>query len=338
MNDILNVEIKSRVPSIIKIREILISQKAKPYGVDHQIDTYFEVPQGRLKVRQGNVENSLIYYERSDKAEARESDILLEKLDKSSNIKSILHKVLEPKIIIDKKREIFFIENVKFHIDDVEGLGRFIEIEAISEDSQFTKEYLEQQVIEYSELFNLKKKDFLNLSYSDLSKESFADRVYREAALFEACFKNELPSFVKPLISKIDHLCYRTESEDVYNQCKTSFSKLGKTLISSTVGGREITTYKLSKPIVFCGVDVDVIELASPKPNNKYATGFEHLEIVITEKFDSFMNEYSTYEFDTSAMNKEHNPEIRLSLNSGISIKFHHQSLESVIEYEKSMT
>jgi adenylate cyclase class 2 len=338
MNDILNVEIKTRVPSIDKIRDILLTHNAKSFGVDHQIDTYFEVPKGRLKVRQGNVENSLIYYERSDKAEARESDILLEKLDKSSNIKSILNKVLEPKIVIDKKREIFFIDNVKFHIDDVEGLGRFIEIEAISENSQYSKDYLEEQVKKYSEILKLKKKDILNLSYSDLNNESFSDRIYREAALFESCFKNEMPSFVEPLISKIDHLCYRTESEEVYNQCKSNFQILGKTLISSIVGGREITTYKLSEPILFCGVKVDVIELASPKPNNKYATGFEHLEIVIADRFESFMKEHSAYEFDTSAMNKNHNPEIRISLSSGLSIKFHHSSLESVIEYEKSMT
>ncbi len=338
MNDILNIEIKVRVPSTHKIREILLSHNAVSFGIDHQIDTYFEVPKGRLKVREGNVENSLIYYERSNKAEARESDILLEKLNDNSNIKNILNKVLEPKIVIDKRREIFFIDNVKFHIDEVEGLGRFIEIEAISENSQFTKAYLEQQVENYSKIFNLKKKNILNLSYSDLRNETFTQRIYREAKLFEARFVGEMPSFVKPLIQKVDHLCYRAESDEVYNYCKNKFSELGKVLISSIVGGREITTYKLEVPLHFCGVDVDVIELAAPKLNNKYATGFEHLEIVINDKFDSFMEEHKTYDFDTSAMDKALNPEIRLSLESGISIKFHHQTLESVIDYEKSMT
>ena len=62
-----NIEIKAKSDNQTMIREILTSKNADFKGIDHQIDTYFNVNFGRLKLREGNIENHLIHYQREDK-------------------------------------------------------------------------------------------------------------------------------------------------------------------------------------------------------------------------------------------------------------------------------
>src|SRR3989344_1781403 len=118
----LNVEIKARCNDHAKIREILISKGADFKGTDHQIDTYFKTGNGRLKLREGNIENHLIFYEREDKEGPKESNVILFDNKPGSSLKEILSKSLGILAVVDKLREIYFIENVKFHIDTVKDL------------------------------------------------------------------------------------------------------------------------------------------------------------------------------------------------------------------------
>ena len=69
---------------------------------------------------------------------------------------------------MDKKREIYFIDNVKFHIDGVEDLGTFIEIEAIDKDGSIGKEKLLEQCQSFLDLFKIPQEDLISVSYSDL--------------------------------------------------------------------------------------------------------------------------------------------------------------------------
>lgn len=164
----LNIEIKAKCNDHEKIRSILKSHNADFKGTDHQIDTYFNVNNGRLKLREGNIENSLVFYEREDKEGPKQSDVILFKSDPNSSLKEILLKSLGSLVIVDKQREIYFIENVKFHIDTVENLGTFVEIEAIDSDGSFGKEQLLEQCENYLQLFNISKSDLISVSYSDL--------------------------------------------------------------------------------------------------------------------------------------------------------------------------
>ena len=74
-------------------------------------------------------------------------------------------------VIVDKQREIYFIENIKFHLDKVEGLGTFAEIEARDPDDSLGLDTLQQQCQEYLNLFGISKDDLLEVSYSDLLLE-----------------------------------------------------------------------------------------------------------------------------------------------------------------------
>ena len=163
-----NIEIKARCSQPERIRDLLISKNARFVGTDHQIDTYFRAPQGRLKLRQGNIENALIFYQRDDKQGPKTSQIKLYKTDKSQELQDLLSHALEVQVVVDKHREIFFIENVKFHIDSVVGLGSFVEIEAIDEDGSHSISQLQQQCDHYLSLFEIQPQDLVAKSYSDL--------------------------------------------------------------------------------------------------------------------------------------------------------------------------
>ena len=138
-------------------------------GTDVQTDTYFKVNNGRLKLRQGNIENSLIFYNRENIAGPKMSQVNLFQVNNDSDmLKQILINANGIKIVVRKKREIWFIDNVKFHIDEVEGLGSFVEIEAIDKDGSLGLEKIQEQCNHYLHQFNITEENLLTHSYSDL--------------------------------------------------------------------------------------------------------------------------------------------------------------------------
>jgi len=72
------------------------------------------------------------------------------------------------KMIVKKRREIYYIENVKFHIDEIPGLGNFIEIEAGNVLADKSKVKLQQQCEYYLKEFGIKDEDLVAESYSDM--------------------------------------------------------------------------------------------------------------------------------------------------------------------------
>ena len=166
----INIEIKARCDKPEAVRQILEDSSAEFKGIDHQIDTYFKVPKGRLKLRQGNIENSLIFYNRPNTAGPKRADVSLFRTDTpgGAQLCEILTGALDVPVVVDKQREIYFIDNVKFHIDTVEGLGHFVEIEAIDETGSIGPEKLQQQCRYYISLFEITAADLVDVSYSDL--------------------------------------------------------------------------------------------------------------------------------------------------------------------------
>ena len=163
-----NIEIKARSDNHDEIREILSSHSADFKGADHQIDTYFKTNHGRLKLREGKLENFLIHYNRENTGGPKQSDVTLFKSQPETSLKEILTKSLGILVVVNKQREIYFIDNVKFHIDMVKGLGSFIEIEAIGTDGNYTEDQLYRQCRHYLGLFRIPEEDLLPYSYSDM--------------------------------------------------------------------------------------------------------------------------------------------------------------------------
>jgi adenylate cyclase, class 2 len=165
---ILNIEIKAKCTDPANIRKILTEKKAIFKGTDNQKDTYFNVKNGRLKMREGNIEYSLIHYDREDISGPKRSDVLYYHPRKEDLIKQLLQKAIGTLVIVNKKREIYYIDNIKFHIDEVEKLGSFVEIEAIDKTGNIGAEKLFEQCKKYLSLFQIKDEDLINNSYSDM--------------------------------------------------------------------------------------------------------------------------------------------------------------------------
>jgi len=167
----LNVEIKAKCSNPSGIRNYLMRNNAEFKGVDEQADTYFNVQNGRLKLREGNIENNLIFYERTNQAGPKNSRFHLVKVEDAEAMKEILTKSIGVKVVVKKKREIYYISNVKFHIDEVPGLGSFIEIEAGNILADLTQKQLKEQCDFYMKEFVIKPEDLVEVSYSDMLLE-----------------------------------------------------------------------------------------------------------------------------------------------------------------------
>lgn len=163
-----NHEFKARVENLACYEEKLLTLDPDFRGTDHQSDTYYNVSAGRLKLREGDIENALICYDREDIAGSKQSDVILYRHSPDQALKAILEKQFGIRIIVKKTRRIYFIGNVKFHFDIVNGLGTFIEAEAIDDKDQFTSEQLREQCDKYLKFFNIKKEQLVDKSYSDL--------------------------------------------------------------------------------------------------------------------------------------------------------------------------
>jgi predicted adenylyl cyclase CyaB len=162
----LNFEFKARLNNEQRVRAALKRLESRFIGTDHQIDTYFRVPSGRLKVREGRLENALIFYRRSNVRRARQAAVEMMLLPRRNSLRAILARSLGTLAVVDKRREIYFVKNVKIHLDRVRRLGKFLEVEAISRGGDVKK--IRSQALRFQKLFGITAKDIVAESYSDL--------------------------------------------------------------------------------------------------------------------------------------------------------------------------
>jgi predicted adenylyl cyclase CyaB len=102
-----------------------------------QVDTYFVVPTGRLKLREVEGRRAqLVYYERPDLPDVKASRVLLANIEDGSGLRALLSAALGVKATVAKSREIWRWEGVQVHLDTVEDLGSFVEFEEVVAKSQ----------------------------------------------------------------------------------------------------------------------------------------------------------------------------------------------------------
>jgi adenylate cyclase, class 2 len=128
-----NIEIKFKIPS----HQDVLSYLNQHHDIDflwskEQTDIYFQIPNGRLKLRiQTDSDAQLIYYQRSNSPEARLSEYKIFTTADADSLKLILEQALEVKTTVRKKRHLYRFRNVRIHIDEVYDLGNFIEFESV---------------------------------------------------------------------------------------------------------------------------------------------------------------------------------------------------------------
>lgn len=160
-------------------------------------------------------------------------------------------------------------------------------------------------------------------------------------------FRNEATDFLNKVFKElgnveldiqnwpVDHLCYRVSSVTSYEDRKKDFSLFSTLLVESEVNGRLISTFKLNDPIVYKNRVISLVELPSPKRGSSYEDGFEHIEVITPMGFKSLMSKFKDIDFDLSSLNKDLNPEVKVKFDS-CQVKFHHCSLESIINLESN--
>ncbi len=169
-----NYEFKARLKNEKHIRAVLKKVRAYFVGTDQQVDTYFRVPVGRLKVREGRIENALIFYERRNAPGARRARIELAPQPRRNPAKAVLAAALGVLTVVDKLREIYFVGNAKIHLDRVRGLGKFVEVEAIKklrvDSGQLTvrDKRICKQAQKFQKLFGIDDAEIIPESHSDL--------------------------------------------------------------------------------------------------------------------------------------------------------------------------
>ena len=165
----INLEFKARMRDEKRVRAALKGLRPRVAGTDHQLDTYFNIPSGRLKLRQGNIENALIFYQRENSAKVRPSHVLLCEFSDPAQVRT-LRKVLASALgiaaVVDKVREIYYVDNVKIHLDRVRRLGKFLEVEAFIKKGSLRRARKQAEGIR--ELFGVLPEDILSHSYADL--------------------------------------------------------------------------------------------------------------------------------------------------------------------------
>ena len=165
----INVEIKAKCFHLKKVEAFLVTNNASFVGTDYQKDTYFHVSSGRLKLRQGNIENNLIFYTRNNQPGPKQSDFHLVKFEDGKALENLLTEALGVKVIVEKKRSIYYINNVKIHLDELDGFGTFVEIEASNINAEDkTIDDLRKQCEALMAAFDITEGDLIHNSYSDI--------------------------------------------------------------------------------------------------------------------------------------------------------------------------
>ena len=127
-----NIEIKYRCPDHAALRESAIAIGATPAGVLNQTDTFFRCPTGRIKLRSfGDGRAELIWYDRPDAGETRQSEYVVSPTRDEATLADALARGYGTRGVVRKRRELVMFRNVRIHIDQVEGLGDFVELESV---------------------------------------------------------------------------------------------------------------------------------------------------------------------------------------------------------------
>jgi homotetrameric cytidine deaminase len=162
-----NVELKATDPQPERSLAVCLGLGAEDRGVLRQRDTYFRVPSGRLKLREEEPGGaSLVQYDRVDAAEARESRYRLVPISDPLETRAALEAALGTLAVVDKERHLLLWHGVRIHLDDVAGLGSFVELEGVADAGSDLLAELEL-VTQLTEALGIAPERILRTSYSD---------------------------------------------------------------------------------------------------------------------------------------------------------------------------
>lgn len=127
-----NIELKCRCRDLEAVRARALAAGAREAGVLEQRDTFFTGGRARLKLRElGAGRAELISYQRPDLAEPRASDYRVATVERAAELAAVLDQALGTAGVVEKRRRLLLLRNTRIHLDEVEGLGTFVELETV---------------------------------------------------------------------------------------------------------------------------------------------------------------------------------------------------------------
>lgn len=135
---------------------------------------------------------------------------------------------------------------------------------------------------------------------------------------------------------EIDHLGYKTNSEEEYLQMEPEILKMSVQVHDNVVRGRRVRAFKLNNPIIYRNYQIGVIEIICPKEGEIIKSGWEHAEIVPKVPLQEFVNKYPNLEWDTTIMNANEFPMVKLKLGDDMQAKFPRYPILESIKQAKS--
>jgi predicted adenylyl cyclase CyaB len=132
-----NIEIKARVHDPEALRERVEALSDTTGELISQEDIFFTIPRGRLKLRLlAPDDGQLIYYERSDAAGPKRSDYLISVTQEPGTLKATLAAALGVRGVVRKERWLYWVGYTRIHLDQVDDLGSFLELEVVLQPDQ----------------------------------------------------------------------------------------------------------------------------------------------------------------------------------------------------------
>lgn len=169
-----NIEIKARVRDFDEIRRRAQELSDRPVEVIPQEDTFFSTPQGRLKLRilSGN-RGQLIFYTRPDQEGPKRSDYHISHTSDPANLKRVLELAFGIRGVVRKTRYLYLVGQTRVHLDDVDRLGHFMELEVVMQEGQ--SDAAGQAIAEdLMASLGVERSDLLEGAYMDLLESSLA--------------------------------------------------------------------------------------------------------------------------------------------------------------------
>jgi len=163
-----NIEIKARVRDFPQFKARAEKLSDTPLKVIPQEDVFFNIHRGRLKLRiLGADRGQLIHYTRPDQDGPKRSDYQIYETSNPESLRNVLELSYGIRGIVKKTRYLYMSGQTRIHLDDVEGLGQFMELEVVMQEGQSDSE---GQLIAEGLMAGLgvESSDLLDVAYMDL--------------------------------------------------------------------------------------------------------------------------------------------------------------------------
>lgn len=163
-----NIEIKASVKELGRLRRIATRISAEPCETVYQEDVFFRVVNGRLKLRiLSDSSGELIHYERPDTRIAKRSDYRIHRTSRPLELRRLLAHALGETVTVKKRREVYIVGPTRIHLDEVDGLGNFVELEVVLRRGQ-TAEEGRSIAGDLMEKMGIRESDLVPCAYADL--------------------------------------------------------------------------------------------------------------------------------------------------------------------------